>query len=404
MNVFQETKQVGAIINKNDKKTKNTNKKNQIKQKNNKPEEIVYGTPKNEGPENPEELKIFVTRTPFSENLSFSSATPIQEQLTVFGQNFDQALPFSPEALLTEQTAKLSEQPQSKENSPILQWKKTSQGIYLDSGSGHTEGTQNNIRKKEHKTIENKNKHPKTKDKKYTTKTKMTKQDDEQNKKIISAYSTLLNLENVENKKGLKENKNKDSDVSSSDKELKKDNLNGKKSHQSSKQNSKNKAYDDDHHIDSKKSGYHVRENFKDKEADKGKEQNGKHHVEDYITKLEESEKEHKKEKFLEKEGHKKGHKTRGYNNKFHRDELHREHKFYDDDKQMTYKKKKEEYITDKKTKEYPYAITKYVTPVQRVGNYNNAHIKRIPYIPNRNVYYNSPVSIQSNRRYVNRG
>lgn len=37
-----------------------------------------------------------------------------------------------------------------------------------------------------------------------------------------------------------------------------------------------------------------------------------------------------KSAKFGEKEGHKKGHKTRGYHNKFLKDEYHREHKFYD--------------------------------------------------------------------------
>ncbi|XP_075972511.1 uncharacterized protein LOC142974228 [Anticarsia gemmatalis] len=35
--------------------------------------------------------------------------------------------------------------------------------------------------------------------------------------------------------------------------------------------------------------------------------------------------------KFDEKKGHKKGHKTKGYHNKYHKDEFHKEHKFYDD-------------------------------------------------------------------------
>ncbi|XP_026326607.1 histidine-rich glycoprotein-like isoform X2 [Hyposmocoma kahamanoa] len=34
---------------------------------------------------------------------------------------------------------------------------------------------------------------------------------------------------------------------------------------------------------------------------------------------------------FDEKKGHKKGHKTKGYHNKYHKDEFHKEHKFYDD-------------------------------------------------------------------------
>ncbi|XP_022130978.2 uncharacterized protein LOC111004300 [Pieris rapae] len=34
---------------------------------------------------------------------------------------------------------------------------------------------------------------------------------------------------------------------------------------------------------------------------------------------------------FDEKKGHKKGHKTKGFHNKYHKDEFHKEHKFYDD-------------------------------------------------------------------------
>ncbi|XP_047545856.1 uncharacterized protein LOC125077822 [Vanessa atalanta] len=34
---------------------------------------------------------------------------------------------------------------------------------------------------------------------------------------------------------------------------------------------------------------------------------------------------------FGEKKGHKKGHKTKGFHNKYHKDEFHKEHKFYDD-------------------------------------------------------------------------
>ncbi|CAH1996462.1 unnamed protein product [Acanthoscelides obtectus] len=35
--------------------------------------------------------------------------------------------------------------------------------------------------------------------------------------------------------------------------------------------------------------------------------------------------------KFGEKKGHRRGHKTKGYHNKFHKDEYHKEHRFYDD-------------------------------------------------------------------------
>ncbi|XP_045492519.1 cation channel sperm-associated protein 1-like [Colias croceus] len=34
---------------------------------------------------------------------------------------------------------------------------------------------------------------------------------------------------------------------------------------------------------------------------------------------------------FDEKKGHRKGHKTKGFHNKYHKDEFHKEHKFYDD-------------------------------------------------------------------------
>ncbi|XP_017769448.1 PREDICTED: uncharacterized protein LOC108557452 [Nicrophorus vespilloides] len=39
----------------------------------------------------------------------------------------------------------------------------------------------------------------------------------------------------------------------------------------------------------------------------------------------------HKGGKFGERKGHKKGHKTKGYHNKFYKDEYIKEHKFYDD-------------------------------------------------------------------------
>ncbi|XP_072384103.1 uncharacterized protein [Diabrotica undecimpunctata] len=39
----------------------------------------------------------------------------------------------------------------------------------------------------------------------------------------------------------------------------------------------------------------------------------------------------HKSAKFGEKKGHKKGHKTKGYNNRFHKDEYVKEHKLYGD-------------------------------------------------------------------------
>ncbi|KAK4880906.1 hypothetical protein RN001_004225 [Aquatica leii] len=46
--------------------------------------------------------------------------------------------------------------------------------------------------------------------------------------------------------------------------------------------------------------------------------------------KYKDSESSRKSSKFNEKKGHKRGHKSRGYHNKFIRDEIIREHKFYD--------------------------------------------------------------------------
>ncbi|XP_057661224.1 component of gems protein 1-like, partial [Diorhabda carinulata] len=54
----------------------------------------------------------------------------------------------------------------------------------------------------------------------------------------------------------------------------------------------------------------------------------------DNITQLQKQykgKKGHKSAKFGEKKGHKKGHKTRGYNNRFHKDEYVKEHKLYGD-------------------------------------------------------------------------
>ncbi|KAH1012982.1 chromodomain-helicase-DNA-binding protein 2-like [Dendroctonus ponderosae] len=57
------------------------------------------------------------------------------------------------------------------------------------------------------------------------------------------------------------------------------------------------------------------------------------HHHDDgaHYKKQHEASQSHKAAKFGEKKGHKRGHKTKGYHNKFHRDEYHREHRFYDD-------------------------------------------------------------------------
>ncbi|CAG9865493.1 unnamed protein product [Phyllotreta striolata] len=51
----------------------------------------------------------------------------------------------------------------------------------------------------------------------------------------------------------------------------------------------------------------------------------------DEVKKQYKGKKGHKSAKFGEKKGHKKGHKTKGYNNRFHKDEYHKQHKLYGD-------------------------------------------------------------------------
>ncbi|GJQ68894.1 hypothetical protein Trydic_g19307 [Trypoxylus dichotomus] len=51
-----------------------------------------------------------------------------------------------------------------------------------------------------------------------------------------------------------------------------------------------------------------------------------------------------KSAKFGEREGHRRGHKTRGYHNKFFKDEYHREHKFYDNYRRKGHFKKRGDY------------------------------------------------------------
>lgn len=62
-----------------------------------------------------------------------------------------------------------------------------------------------------------------------------------------------------------------------------------------------------------------------------GKKQSSNSNQGQHYNEHQRGEKNHKAAKYGEKSGHKRGHKTKGYNNKFFRDEYHREHKFYDD-------------------------------------------------------------------------
>ncbi|KAF7280350.1 hypothetical protein GWI33_006126 [Rhynchophorus ferrugineus] len=90
-------------------------------------------------------------------------------------------------------------------------------------------------------------------------------------------------------------------------------------------------GYGSDHHHDIADHGKHNDEH-KASHYDENGGHVDKHHDEaGHYKNHQEAEKSHKSAKFGEKKGHKRGHKTKGYHNKFHRDEYHREHRFYDD-------------------------------------------------------------------------
>ncbi|XP_066260606.1 uncharacterized protein [Euwallacea similis] len=125
-----------------------------------------------------------------------------------------------------------------------------------------------------------------------------------------------------------------------------------KKEHHKSHGGKEDKGYKEN--LSHYEAGYKKHEDHQDKSH---REEDGnthqKHHDEaEHYKKFQAAEKSRKSGKFGEKKGHKRGHKTKGYHNKFHRDEYHREHKYYDDfhkegfhekngDKQSYYKKKK---------------------------------------------------------------
>lgn len=108
---------------------------------------------------------------------------------------------------------------------------------------------------------------------------------------------------------------------------------------QSSRGNLNNQGYRNNDKDYARKEKDHLERGQKEDHSDKGNDQEKHYSNEKYNKKVDDLDEGKKSEKFLEKEGHKKGHKTKGYNNKFHRDEIHREHKFYDDDKDLKDKK-----------------------------------------------------------------
>lgn len=91
------------------------------------------------------------------------------------------------------------------------------------------------------------------------------------------------------------------------------------------------KGYKTNHHhdlVDKQKGASHHT-------ASRNKEKGGhtkKHHDSvSHYDKFQKGRESHKSGKFGEKKGHRKGHKTKEYHNTLHRDEYHREHRFYDD-------------------------------------------------------------------------
>ncbi|KAJ8726719.1 hypothetical protein PYW08_015116 [Mythimna loreyi] len=90
-------------------------------------------------------------------------------------------------------------------------------------------------------------------------------------------------------------------------------------------------GYNSDHYVDKGHKGYKTDELHR-KEYEEAAGKKKKHHdIAGHKGSHEEEAFGHRGAKFDEKKGHKKGHKTKGYHNKYHKDEFHKEHKFYDD-------------------------------------------------------------------------
>ncbi|KPJ14078.1 hypothetical protein RR48_02679 [Papilio machaon] len=91
------------------------------------------------------------------------------------------------------------------------------------------------------------------------------------------------------------------------------------------------KGFDSDHHVDKGAKGFKKDEKHR-KEYEEAAGKKSKHH--DRAAHSGDHEEEafgHRGSNFAEKKGHKKGHKTKGFHNKYHKDEFKKEHKFYDD-------------------------------------------------------------------------
>ncbi|XP_072941983.1 uncharacterized protein [Epargyreus clarus] len=92
-----------------------------------------------------------------------------------------------------------------------------------------------------------------------------------------------------------------------------------------------NKGSKSHHHVDKGNKGFKIDEHHR-KEYEEAEGKKKKHHDEaGHKGEHEEEAYGSRGAHFGEKKGHKKGHKTKGYHNKYHKDEFHKEHKFYDD-------------------------------------------------------------------------
>ncbi|XP_028039535.1 uncharacterized protein LOC114249993 [Bombyx mandarina] len=91
------------------------------------------------------------------------------------------------------------------------------------------------------------------------------------------------------------------------------------------------KGFSTDHFVDKGGKGYKIDEHHKKEYEDAGGNKKKHHDHAGHQGSHEEEAHGSRGSHFGEKKGHKKGHKTKGYHNKYHKDEFHKEHKFYDD-------------------------------------------------------------------------
>lgn len=91
------------------------------------------------------------------------------------------------------------------------------------------------------------------------------------------------------------------------------------------------KGYKHNHYLDKGNKGYRTDEHHR-KEYEEAEGKKKKHHDNaGHKGSHEEEAFGQRGSHFGEKKGHKKGHKTKGFHNKYHKDEFQKEHKFYDD-------------------------------------------------------------------------